>query len=160
MKLKVIIALISSILLMQFVIYLKINRTSSSMTINHRYEVLDNSVPHLVADSLKKLLEEHNVSFKDIVFNQAKIESGNFESKIFKQNNNLFGMRFAKLRPTLAIGEINGYAYYRTWQESLYDYLIFQSRYLKGAKNRDDYLQKLVDVGYAEDVEYIKKLIK
>jgi len=41
---------------------------------------------------------------------QAGFETGNFTSVIFKENNNLFGMKLPKVRKTTAIGENRGHA--------------------------------------------------
>lgn len=152
------IPLMICILVMQFIVYLKIQRTykSDELVIKHQYEVVDNSEPLLVADSLKKLLSNYNVKFKDVVFFQAQVESGNFKSKLFKENNNLFGMKLAKQRPTLAIGEVNGYAYYNSWQESLFDYLMYQAKYFKGIKTEQQYIQRLNELGYSETKNYLK----
>jgi uncharacterized FlgJ-related protein len=44
------------------------------------------------------LLKELNVKFPHIVMAQALLETGNFKSKVFLQNHNLFGMRQARVR--------------------------------------------------------------
>ena len=110
---------------------------------------------------LKQLLIDLNVQNKDIVYSQAIVESGNFTSNLFKQNNNMFGMKEAKQRPTLALGSESGYAYYKTWQDCVIDYALWQSAYGRGLTNKQ-YLELLGSI-YAEDSSYtikIKNLIK
>ena len=53
------------------------------------------------------LLLEHGVSLQlaRYITAQAAHETGNFTSKIFKENNNLFGMKKPAVRKTYAIGE-------------------------------------------------------
>ena len=94
----------------------------------------------------------------DIVIKQAKIESGNYKSKVFIENNNLFGMRMPGNRITLAIGENLKHAVYDNWRESVIDYAIYQSTYLKNY-SRAEYLQFL-DRNYSENSGYTKLINK
>jgi uncharacterized FlgJ-related protein len=107
-------------------------------------------------DSIKMYIEELNIDHADIVFNQARIESGNFSSTIYKENNNMFGMKVATQRPTTSIGENRGYAVYLNWQQSIIDYALLQSWSYKNL-NRKEYLDKLNN-NYAEDSLYIDKI--
>jgi len=92
----------------------------------------------------------------DIVYAQAMLESNNGRSKIFRESNNLFGMKLAKNRPTTAIDEQFGHAYYSTWKASVIDYALYQSAYLRGL-SKESYF-KYLSQNYAEDVEYVNKL--
>jgi hypothetical protein len=85
---------------------------------------------------------------------QIRHETGNLTSYFCLKQNNLFGMRFAPRRKTTAIGEGNHMAIYRSWQESLLDYKIWQDSYYHGG----DYYQFLSKIGYATDPWYIYKL--
>ena len=67
---------------------------------------------------------EQELEYPDVVFAQAILESGAFSSKVYKNNNNLFGMRMPNKRITLAVGQKYGYAVYEYWQESVADYAI------------------------------------
>src|SRR6187402_1570007 len=44
---------------------------------------------------LKEYLLQLNIKFPNIVLAQAELESGHFKSVMFKENNNLFGMKQA-----------------------------------------------------------------
>ncbi len=94
----------------------------------------------------------------DIVIKQAKIESGNYKSNIFIENNNLFGMRMPGNRITLATGENSKFAVYDNWRESVIDYAIYQSTYLKNY-SRAEYLQFL-DRNYDKNSGYSKLINK
>lgn len=109
--------------------------------------------------NLKDYMHEIKIHFPDIVFKQARIESGNFKSRICKENNNLFGMRLAKKRETTAVGENKKYAVYDNWQQSVDDYKLWQE-YHKINENtkREDYL-KLIGKIYAQDSTYVNKII-
>lgn len=110
------------------------------------------SEDRLVAE-IKKL----NFRFPHIVLAQAKLESSNFTSKLFRENNNLFGMKEAKSRMTTALGTERSYAYYETWKESLFDYALYSATYLKNLKTEGEYYRYL-EQNYAEDPNYIQKV--
>lgn len=64
------------------------------------------------------------------VFCQAAFETGNFSSVIFREQNNLFGMKLARIRPTTATGEQRGHATFKSIADSVKDYAIYY-RYVK-----------------------------
>ena len=98
-----------------------------------------------------------NFRFPHIVLAQAKLESNNFRSYLFKENNNMFGMKLASSRLTIANGEEHGYASYESWSESLMDYALYYSSYLRNVKTEREYYQFLSKF-YAEDVAYVTKI--
>lgn len=102
-------------------------------------------------------LKELNVKFPYIAFAQAKLETGNFTSKVFRENNNLFGMREAKQRITTAKGTEHNHAYYHTWYESVLDYSFYQCRYLSNIQTEEQYFQYLGQ-SYAENPNYVSIL--
>jgi hypothetical protein len=108
-------------------------------------------------DKLIERLKELNVKFPYIAFAQAKLETGNFTSKIFRENNNLFGMREAKQRITTAQGTEHNHAYYHSWYESVLDYSFYQCRYLSGINTEEQYFQYLGQ-SYAENPNYVSIL--
>lgn len=111
---------------------------------------------------LVQMLKDLNVRFPHIVMAQAIIESGHFQSNIFRTNRNLFGMKQARMRCTTAKGTNLAHAYYDNWKESVYDYAFFQSRYLHDLKTEAQYLEYL-DRNYAEAKNYdaaIKRVIE
>lgn len=103
------------------------------------------------------LMKELNMKYPHIVYAQSLIETGHFNSKIFKENNNLFGMKQARTRVTTAQGTQYNHAYYENWRESVYDYAFYQCRYLSGLKNEEEYLAYL-GRSYAEDPNYVSKI--
>jgi hypothetical protein len=108
-------------------------------------------------DKLIEKLKELNVKFPYIAFAQAKLETGNFTSKVFRENSNCFGMREAKQRITTAQGTENNHAYYASWGESVYDYAFYQCRYLSGINTEEQYFQYLSQ-SYAENPNYVSIL--
>jgi hypothetical protein len=109
-------------------------------------------------ERLKGLIREMNFKYSDIVYAQAVLESGNFQSALFKNNKNLFGMRVAQSRTTTHHGSQMGYAYYSNWESSLIDRALWEEAFCRNL-NREQYLDLLNKV-YAEDPLYKEKLLK
>jgi uncharacterized FlgJ-related protein len=110
--------------------------------------------------SEEKLIEkitELNFRYPHIILAQAKLESGHFKSTIFLENNNMFGMKEAKLRANLAKGTNRNHAYYDSWQESVIDYALYYSSYLRSIKTEGEYFEYLRQ-NYAEDPTYVQRL--
>jgi hypothetical protein len=108
-------------------------------------------------EKLKAYILELNIRFPYIVYAQAQLETGEFKSKIFKENNNIFGMKVARKRPTTNKGEENGHAYYNNWKESVVDYGFYSAQYLSNIKSEGEYFQYLGQ-NYAEDPNYVSKI--
>jgi uncharacterized FlgJ-related protein len=104
-------------------------------------------------EALVEELKRLNVKYPHIVMAQAMIESGHFQSNIFRSNHNLFGMKEARQRVTTARGTNLNHAYYENWKESVIDYAMFQASYLKDLKTEAAYLEYL-DKNYAEAQKY------
>ena len=110
-------------------------------------------------DSIANFLIELKVKYPQIVLSQSIIESGNYTSKVFLENNNPFGMKLSWNRSTTALGIKNGYAYYSNLRDAIIDYAFMQSSYYRSAKTEEDYYI-LLQKSYAEDKEYINKVRK
>lgn len=124
----------------------------------HTHEILIKQPINLrfTIKRFKQLLKDMNVKHPDIVYAQARLETGNFTSKIFRTNNNLFGFKVARQRPTVCIGMLSGHASYDSWQMSVIDYALWQSKHCPRLTH-DQYIEYL-RANYAEDTNYIKKL--
>jgi uncharacterized FlgJ-related protein len=110
--------------------------------------------------SEQKLIEkidQLNFRFPHIILAQAKLESGHFKSTIFLENNNMFGMKEAKLRANLAKGTNREHAYYDSWQDCVCDYALYYSTYLSDIKTEGEYFEYLKQ-NYAEDKTYVQRL--
>ena len=128
-------------------------------------EYITNTETVLIVDDLnefseEKLIEEINklnFKFPHIVLAQSILETGHYKSKIFKENNNLFGMKEARVRLNLAKGTQYGHAYYDDWQESVTDYALWYSTFAYRCKSEKQ-LYKLLDKQYAEADAYVSSL--
>lgn len=112
---------------------------------------------YFTPSNLLQTMESIGIKYPDIVMAQAKLETGNFTSKIFIENHNLFGMKLARQRETTAIGEQYNHARYISWVQSLMDYKLWQDKYASKFKTRRAYLAYLSE-NYAQDKKYIHKL--
>jgi uncharacterized FlgJ-related protein len=120
--------------------------------------VLDSSESSFSQDELVKELKRLNVRFPHIVLAQSILETGYWESRIYQENNNLFGMKQARARATTAKGTQLGHAYYDNWKESVTDYALYQAAYLNKLRKESKYL-KYLDKNYAEAIDYDQKLM-
>jgi len=113
-------------------------------------------------ENLKKEINRLNFKYPHIILAQAKLESGNFSSNIFKENHNLFGLKVAKLRCTTALGENLNHSIYKNWQSSVQDRAMWEIQNCKNIHSEEEYYQ-LLDAMYSETNDYsqmLKKLIK
>lgn len=97
--------------------------------------------------NLKDVVTEVGLSNKLFVLAQAVLETGNFQSRVCTDYNNLFGLYDSKH------GE---YFRFASWEDSVVGYERMVQRHYKGG----NYLHFLRDIGYAEDPSYITKIAK
>lgn len=110
-------------------------------------------------EALVKELKKLNVRFPEIILAQSILETGHYSSRIFEENNNLFGMKQARARSTTALGTQLGHAYYDNWKESVMDYALFQNAYMNKIRKEKQYLHYL-NKNYAEAKNYDKTLLE
>lgn len=154
---KFVFSVIGVVLLISFGVVYLIDRYPNVVT-----RVIPVTINHQNLDfnteNLKKEIERLNIKHSDIVYAQAVLETAEFKSRVFKNNNNLFGMKLAYSRPTTALGMELNHAYYSSWKESVLDYALWQSSFGRRL-SRDEYLD-LISKIYAEDKSYINKIMK
>lgn len=107
--------------------------------------------------ALIEKIDKLNFRYPYIILAQSYQETGHYKSNIFLTGNNLFGMKQAQLRVTLAKGTLNGHAYYENWQDSVNDYAMFYATYLSDIKTEGEYFEYLKQ-NYAEDPTYVQRL--
>lgn len=103
--------------------------------------------------SEKKLIQAiyyYELYYPEWVLAQAKLESGNYKSKLFKEKNNLFGLYNSKNKT---------YYSFNHWSESVLAYKkMIQNPKRFDYKKDSDYPKYLQRINYAEDPDYINKL--
>lgn len=110
-------------------------------------------------DSIYAMCDYYGIKQQNIVVAQAILETGHFSSKLFKQQNNMFGMKKVSRRVNTqsTVDSKSSYATYDNWKYSLLDYGILQYKFAN-TNTRETYYEWLTKSGYAEDPGYIKKL--
>lgn len=99
----------------------------------------------LVDSNVYREIIANKIHHPDIVLAQAKLETGNYKSKVCIIYNNLFGLR----KPD------GSYYKFNSWQESVKAYKDWvQNKYTPSS----DYYDFLDSIGYAEDIDYTSKL--
>jgi flagellum-specific peptidoglycan hydrolase FlgJ len=139
-------------------VYLTHTTTIKSKNIQHNeYQTNDSSI----TEHLKYCFTKHKIKFSHIVLAQAKLESNNFKSDIFKTNNNMFGMKVPAQRFTFAINDADfaNYAKFANLEDCVRDYKSWQKTYATLITTEDGYFQLLNNI-YAEDTDYVNKLKK
>ena len=123
------------------VVYKEINKPNQTIIL------ADTIKPYssLVDSNVYREIVANNIYHPDIVLAQAKLETGNYKSKVCTVYNNLFGLR----KPD------GSYYKFNSWQESVKAYKDWiQNKYTPP----NDYYNFLNSIGYAEDASYISKL--
>lgn len=105
---------------------------------------------------LSQYIQDLGIPYPHIVLAQAKLETGHFTSKIFKENNNLFGMKKAYSRPSTSIAVNRGHAKYKNWKDSVLDFALYKAYVARDLTEEEYYA--LLGSSYAEDPLYTDKV--
>lgn len=98
-------------------------------------------------ENLLKELKMQGIKFPKIVLAQAILETGNFQSRLCKESNNIFGLYNSNKME---------FFHFMDWQECVRGYkTMIEYRH----RDDEDYYSFLKRIGYAEDPDYISKLI-
>ena len=104
-------------------------------------------LPKLTIPNLYAEIKRHNIQHPKVVLAQAILETGWFTSSLCRNRHNLFGLTNPRTKE---------YYEFDHWTESVRAYYTkVQYRYKGG-----NYLVWLRDIGYAEDPNYIRSVIK
>lgn len=106
------------------------------------YMTIRNNLPGDYSDDVAKMITA-----------QAMHETGIFTSRLYKEQNNLFGMRHPVVRETLSTGEKGGYANFKTRADSVRDLILYFKEFKAPAKYEsiNDYVKMLKGNGYFTD---------
>ena len=91
-------------------------------------------------------LVHYEIKEPKIVLAQAKLESGNYTSELFKRKNNFLGLYNSRKRQ---------YFKFDHWSECI---LAYKDMIEYKHKDGEDYYDFLERIGYAEDPSYIRKV--
>lgn len=94
-----------------------------------------------------------SVDLSYIILAQAKHETWDFTSKIFIENNNVFGLKQAKKRKTTCIGTNRSHGVYESIEDCVLDYIYYMEN--RKIPLHETSVKKYVDLlkkkGYFED---------
>lgn len=115
--------------------------TKEARIIQH-YKIIRDNLPSNVPDDTAKLLTA-----------QAMHETGNFTSRLYKEQNNLFGMRHPTVRDTLSLEMRNGYATFARLEDSVQDMLLYYKEFnlTPSWKEPAQFVKEIRAKGYFED---------
>lgn len=119
------------------------NKRMSQITTGKK---LNDSLPELTIPNLYKEIKRNGILYPKIVLAQAILETGWFRSPLCRHRHNLFGLTNPQTKT---------YYEFDHWTESVKAYYTKVQYKYKGG----NYLLWLRDIGYAEDYNYIRKLI-
>ena len=107
----------------------------------------DVSLPELTIANLYKEIVRNGILYPEIVLAQAILETGWFRSSLCRDRNNLFGLTNPRTGKYFEFGH---------WTESVRAYYTKVQYKYKGG----NYLLWLRKIGYAEDPNYVRSVIK
>lgn len=125
----------------QITVPITINDSIKKDTIINKKTALDTTKP--TDKTVLSELKRQNVSHPHIVLAQAKLESGNYTSSVYKNNNNLFGLMKG-----------DKYHHFNHWKQSI----TFYKEHIQNRYKGGNYYAFLNDIGYAKDPSYTDKL--
>ena len=107
----------------------------------------DGSLPELTIANLYREIVRNGILYPEIVLAQAILETGWFRSSLCRDRNNLFGLTNPRTGKYFEFGH---------WTESVRAYYTKVQYKYKGG----NYLLWLRKIGYAEDPNYVRSVIK
>lgn len=108
-----------------------------------------------------EFIKEMNAWYPQIVYAQLILESASGQSQLAQNANNLFGMKVVEQRPTTQLKDTdyNNYGKYANWQHSIIDRLLWDNFVFRGSKPTYNEYINVLRARYAEDTNYIDKLM-
>ena len=119
-----------------------------------QYDSINNPISDEI---LYNYLKTMRVPHADIIVAQAHLESQDFNSNLFKRQNNFLGMKIPSQRISTTGQGKGEYKDYANWQECTTDYIFWMHHHQAHKLNRNEYFNLLSKI-YAEDPEYVEKL--
>jgi len=115
--------------------------------------------------NFKKYLKLKEIPYCEMAIRIAKLETSNFTSKLFKNNNNLFGMHYPYSRKNCAdyyvIADkgrrVSGYSH---WTRSVNDFILRTEYFENKGYCIKNFEKFLVDTRYCEKGSYYLVLLK
>jgi len=112
---------------------------SPDQTVVNHYQLIRKVLPPELSDDFVKMVTA-----------QAMHETGNFKSRLYREQNNMFGMRHPTIRDTKSIGMLNDYANFADLDDSVRDLVLYWKEFNYPLKYKDvaAYVKQLKSHGY------------
>ena len=143
-----------------FLLYSHVPNTGNIAILSQNTE-FNAKIEEFSPEALKTYIIKKKLLHPDIVYAQAVWETGNFTSNVFKENNNLFGMKHVSKngkRKTTSIGRNRKHAVYENWKKSVDDYVLWQEMFKKTPIKTEKEYYKMLGRIYATDPNYVKNI--
>jgi uncharacterized FlgJ-related protein len=145
-----VLTLLVLIIILQVIQLVELNKHDEPQVIDElKVETLVVDTLALNKDNFYKVCELYEIKFPEIVYAQARLESGHFTSSVFKKTNNMLGLYDSKNKC---------YYSFKHWTHCLKGYHDYVQVKYEGGNHPKDYYQWLSDLPYATDTLYINKL--
>ena len=131
-----------NIILLVIVIVLLAKPDSILIKHKHTRDTIRVGDVNLSDTGIARELVKHECVLPAVAIAQARIETGNYTSKVCLANKNLFGIKFHKCKYVL--GTNLNHASYKSYRDNIKCYIHIQNRYLRN-----------IDGKYAEAKNYI-----
>ena len=121
----------------------EIDEPNKEQRILNIFQVVRRNIPGAWSDDTAKMIVA-----------QAMHETGNFTSRLYKEQNNLFGMRQPAIRETLSIEGRNGFATFGSLDDSVKDLLLYFKEFSLEPNKWDKphaYVKAIKNAGYFTD---------
>lgn len=153
-KIKTVLTYLSVLVLCFCVTYVGHNQHSA---LTSYVSITETNVP-LTKENVYKELIRLRVLYPDLVLRQCLNESGQLKSRRALEDNNIFGLKKAELRPSTAIGwDSQLHCIYNNWQDCVIDYALYQAYIRASQYKSEDAYKKRLQLNYAEDKDYVNK---
>lgn len=134
-----------------FTIGLLFSSSTIKPTIEREYITVPIDKLELNKDNFFLVCKIYDIKFPEIVYAQARLESGNFKSKLFQTKNNFLGLYNSRIKDFYEFDH---------WTDCLLGYRdLLQFKY-NGDEYYETYYKFLKELPYAMDPEYIQKVRK
>lgn len=138
-------SIILNIILLIILTILLVGEPKVHKIYRHTRDTIQIGDVHLSDSGILKELTANQCVLPAVAVAQARIETGNYSSKVCTQNKNLFGIKYHKC--DYVLGENLNHASYKSYKDNIKCYIHIQNRYLRN-----------IDGRYAEAGNYIPML--
>lgn len=132
-----------NVILALIVIFLLLKEPVTHRIYRHTRDTITLGDISLTDSSILCELMVNNCVLPSVAVAQARLESANYQSKVCKENKNLFGIKWHKC--DYVAGEHLNHASYKSYKDNIKCYIHIQNRYLRNIDGRyataGDYVQ-------------------